>query len=220
MPINSSLVAFEWTIIAEDSVSPSAGPVLQKMLSLLPRHDTKVSYQLEQEVFHFLVENEIIYGCTTSGHYENRIVFGFLIQIKDAFKMAFAGRAEECLRHADLTPENCHTFSSTLASSRKAFNENTQEDKVSQIKEQLNTTREVILQNLDSIIERGDRIDTLCDRTELLRDTAQAFHTNARALNRTILMHRIKVIVGVTIVLAILALIITLAVCGIDFKKC
>ncbi|CAJ1990120.1 vesicle-associated membrane protein [Leishmania donovani] len=220
MPISSSLVAFERVIIAEESVSPSLAPALQKMLGLLPRHDAKVSYQLEQDVFHFFIENDIVYACTTSGHYENRIVFGFLLHIKDAFKTSFAGRADRYPHHADLTPEKCHGFSSTLASSRKTFNESPQEDKVCRIKEQLNATREVMLQNLDSIIERGDRIDTLCDRAELLRDEAQCFHSNARSLKHAVLMHKINIIIGVVIFLAILALIITFSVCGIDFKKC
>ncbi|KAK7198619.1 vesicle-associated membrane protein [Novymonas esmeraldas] len=220
MPINSSLVAFERAIVAEESVSQSVKPALQKMLSLLPRHDAKVSYQFEQDVFHFLVENEIVYACTTSGHYENRIVFGFLIHVKDAFKTAFAGGADRYPRHADLTLAHCHSFSSTLASSRKVFNENPQSDKIGRIKDQINTTREVMLQNLDSIIERGDRIDTLCDRTELLRDEAQGFQSNARSLKHAILMHNIKIAIGVVIFLAVLALIIAFAVCGIDFKKC
>lgn len=220
MPINSSFVAFERNIISEDNVSQSVRPALQKMLQLLPRHDAKVSYQYEQEVFHFLIENEIVYACTTSGQYENRIVFGFLIQVKDAFKTAFTGSADRYPRHADLTSVKCHPFSSTLASSRKVFNENPQADKFGRIKDQLNTTREVMLQNLDSILERGERIDSLCDRTELLQEEAQGFHSNARSLKRAILIHNIKIIIGVVIFLGVLALIIAFCVCGIDFKKC
>ncbi|KAG5501127.1 hypothetical protein GH5_04723 [Leishmania sp. Ghana 2012 LV757] len=220
MPINSSLVAFERVIIAEESISASAGPALQKMLSLLPRHNAKVSYQLEQDVFHFLVENEVVYACTTSGQYENHIVFGFLMQIKDAFKTTFAGRGDCYPRHTELTPENCHSFSSALASTRKVFNENPQENKIDRIEDQLKMTREIMLQNLDSIIDRGDRIDTLCDRTELLRDEAQTFHSSALSLKSTIFMHRVKIIISFVVVLVVLALIIAFSVCGIDFKKC
>ncbi|CBZ28344.1 vesicle-associated membrane protein (vamp),putative [Leishmania mexicana MHOM/GT/2001/U1103] len=220
MSINSSLVAFERVILAEENVSPTVAPALQKMLGLLPRHGAKVSYQLEQDVFHFFIENDIVYACTTSGHYENRIVFGFLLHIKNAFKTSFAGGADRNPHHAGLTPENCHDFSSTLASSRKTFNESPQEDMVCRIKEQLNATREVMLQNLDGIIERGDRIDTLCDRTELLCDEAHGFHSNARSLKHAVLMHKIHIIIGIVIFIAILALITALGICGIDFKKC
>ncbi|GET89892.1 vesicle-associated membrane protein, putative [Leishmania tarentolae] len=220
MPINCSLVVFERVIIAEESVSPSVRVALQKMLGLLPCHDAKVSYQLERDVFHFFIESDIIFACTTSGHYENRIVFGFLLHIKDAFKRSFAGRADCYPRHTDLTPENCQDFSSTLASSRKTFNEGREEDKVERIKEQLNTTREVMLRNLDSIIERGDHIDTLCDRTELLRDEAQGFHSNARSLNHTVLLQKLSIVIGLAISLAVLALIIAFAICGINFQKC
>ncbi|KAG5475472.1 hypothetical protein LSCM1_03592 [Leishmania martiniquensis] len=220
MPINSSLVASHGVIIAEESVSASVGTALQKMLSLLPRHNAKVSYQLEQDVFHFLVENEIVYACITSGHYQNHIVFGFLIQIKDAFKTTFAGRADSYPHHTELTPETCRSFASTLASSRKAFNESPQGHKIDRIKDQLNMTREIMLQNLDSIIERGDRIDTLCDRTELLRDEAQTFQSNARTLKRTVFRNKVNIIIGITVLLVVLALIIAFVVCGVDFKKC
>ncbi|KPI89895.1 putative R-SNARE protein [Leptomonas seymouri] len=220
MPINSSFVAFERNIVSEDNVSQSMRSALQKMLYLLPRHDSKVSYQYEQQVFHFLVENEIVYACSTSGQYENRVVFGFLIQVKDTFKVTFAGSADRYPRHSDLTQAKCQPFSSTLASSRKVFNEDPHTDKIDRIKDQLNTAREVMLQNLDSILERGERIDNLCDRTELLQEEAQGFHSNARSLKRAILIHNIKIIIGVVIFLGILALIIAFAACGIDFKKC
>ncbi|KPA84202.1 putative vesicle-associated membrane protein (vamp) [Leptomonas pyrrhocoris] len=220
MPINSSFVAFERNIISEDNVSQSMRPALQKTLHLLPRHDSKVSYQYEQEVFHFLVENEIVYACTTSGPYENRVVFGFLIQVKDAFKTAFTGSVDRYPRRSELTSTRCQSFSLALASSRKVFNENPQVDKIGRIKDQLNTTREVMLQNLDSILERGERIDNLCDRTELLQEEAQGFHSNASTLKRAILMHNIKIIIGVVIFLGVLALVIAFCVCGIDFKKC
>ncbi|KAG5504501.1 hypothetical protein JKF63_04953 [Porcisia hertigi] len=220
MPIDGSLVAYRQVIVAEEGISPSARLALHKMLRLLPCNDGRVSYQVEQGMYHFLVENEIVYVCITSGPYENRIVFGFLIQIKDAFKTDFVTRAGNSSFHADLTPKNCQAFSPTLASSRNVFNSNPHADRIGQIKDQLNTTREVILQNLDSIIDRGDHIDTLCDRTDLLRDEAQGFHSNTHSLKRAVLFRNIKIIVGVVISLAILVIITAFSICGIYLKKC
>lgn len=220
MTITSSFVAFENEILSDDNVSTTQRAILHKMLGMLPRHDTKVSYQYEQEVFHFLVENEIVYGCISVGSYEIRVVFGFLIQIKDSFKIKFAGSTDRYPKQENLNAPTCRTFSATLGSSRRLFNENPQVDKIDRIKEQLNTTRDIMLQNLDSIIERGDCIDNLCDRTDLLREEAQGFHSNARGLRRAILMHNIKIIIGVVVLVAIIALLIAFTVCGIDFKKC
>lgn len=220
MAILGSFVAFRRAIVADDRMSQQMKDVVAKMLERLPRHDTKVSYQYELQVYHFLVENEIVYGCVTPPEYENRLVYGFLNQVKDLFKTQFAGSSDRYPRPDEVTYTNCGKFRSTLASSTRTFNEDPQADKIGKIKEQLTSTKQVMLENLDSILERGDRIDGLCDRTELLREEAQGFSSNARSLKRAQIKHNIMLGIGVVVILAVLALVIAFMACGIDFKKC
>ncbi|ESL08988.1 vesicle-associated membrane protein (VAMP) [Trypanosoma rangeli SC58] len=220
MVIISSFVAFQRVVLAEDHVTSRMRPVIDAMLERLPRHDAKVSYQYEADVYHFLVENEVVYCCISGNEYQNRTVFGFLMQVRDLFKTHFAGSASRYPRSSELTPAVCGKFCTTLATLTRTFNVNPQADKIGKINEQLDSTKEVMLENLDRLIDRGDRIESLCDKTEQLRDEAQGFHSNARALKRIILLRNIKLAIALILVLGLVGIIIAFMVCGVDFKKC
>ncbi|ORC83414.1 vesicle-associated membrane protein (VAMP) [Trypanosoma theileri] len=220
MTITSSFVAFQRVIVAEDRVAPQMKPVIDKMLERLPRHDTKVSYQYESHVYHFLVENEIVYCCISGSDYKSRTVFGFLMQIRDSFKSQFAGSANRYPRSSDITPAVCSKFCTTLATSTRTFNENPQADKIGKINDQIDNTKQIMLENLDRLIDRGERIENLCDKTEQLRDEAQFFHSSARELKRKMLIRNIKLAIAILLVLGLVGLVIAFMICGIDFKKC
>ncbi|EPY32244.1 vesicle-associated membrane protein 7 [Strigomonas culicis] len=134
--------------------------------------------------------------------------------------MKFGGGADRYPRPSDLNPSNCNNFSVILGATAKTFNEDPQADKFGKIKEELTNTRQVMLENLDTVVVRGDNINNLCDRTELLREEAQGFHSNSRSLKRTLMWHHIKIVIGVILALAAIGLIIAFMVCGINFKKC
>ncbi|EAN94472.1 Vesicle-associated membrane protein 7 [Trypanosoma cruzi] len=220
MAIISSFVAFQRVAVAEDHVTPPMRPVIDKMLERLPRHDTKVSYQYEANVYHFLVENEVVYCCVSGNQYQNRTVFGFLVQVRDSFKSQFAGSVSRYPRSSEITPAVCGKFCATLSTLTRTFNENPQTDKIGKINEQLDNTKQIMLENLDRLIDRGERIENLCDKTGQLRDEAQGFHSNARALKRKMLLRNIKLAIALICVLGLVGLIVAFMICGVDFKKC
>ncbi|RNE94880.1 putative vesicle-associated membrane protein, partial [Trypanosoma conorhini] len=207
MAIISSFVSFQRILVAEDHVTSPMRPVVNVMLERLPSYDTKVSYQYEANVYHFLIENEIVYCCVSGNQYQNRTVFGFLMQVRDSFKSQFAGNVSRYPRSSEMTPAVCGKFRTTLADLTRTFNENPQADKIGKINEQLDSTKQVMLENLDRLIDRGERIESLCDKTEQLRDEAQGFHSNTRALKRKMLIRNIKLAIALILVLGLVGLI-------------
>jgi vesicle-associated membrane protein 7 len=220
MPIVASSVSFQKVIVAEDRLSPQSRPVVMKMLDRLPRHDTRVSYQFESFFYHFLVENEIVYLCVTDSTYQGRTVFGFLGDVRDKFKSQFAGSDKKYPAKTELTPKNCSKFNNVLSAEAKTYNENPEADKIGRIKEQIDSVKQVMLENLDNVIERGDRIENLCDKTEQLKEEAIGFHTNARTLKRRMIMRNVKICIAIIGLIGILALVISFIACGINFSKC
>ena len=220
MPIIASCVSYQKVVVAEDRLTPQSRPVVMKMLERLPRHDTRVSYQFEASFYHFMVENEIVYLCITDSTYQGRTVFGFLGDVRDKFKNQFAGSDKKYPAKTDLTPKNCNRFNSVLFAEAKTYNENPEADKIGRIKEQIDSVKQVMLENLDNVIERGDRIDNLCDKTEQLKEEAIGFHSNARTLKRRMIMRNVKICIAIIGLLGILALVISFIACGINFSKC
>ena len=92
--------------------------------------------------------------------------------------------------------------------------------KIGRIKEQIDGVKQVMLENIDTVLERGERIDHLCGRTEALAEEAEGFHKNSRSLKRKMQLRNIKVAIGIFLALCLLALVISMIACGINFKKC
>jgi vesicle-associated membrane protein 7 len=220
MPIVASCVCYQKLVVADDKLTPALRTVVVKMLERIPRHDTRVSYQYENNAYHFQVENEILYLCISDKTYQSRTVYGFLSDVKDKFKEQFGGTASRYPQPTEITPKNCGKFTSTLASNTKLYNENPEADKIGRIKDQIDSVKQVMLENLDNLLERGERIDTICDKTEMLKEEAVGFHNNARTLKKKMWMKNVKIAIAGLLVLLLLALVISFIACGIDFHKC
>lgn len=57
-------------------------------------------------------------------------------------------------------------------------------DKIQQIRTELDETRVIILKSIDDLLERGEKISTLVEKTEALNQGAITFKTRAKQMNR------------------------------------
>ena len=57
-------------------------------------------------------------------------------------------------------------------------------DPLKQAQTDLNNVKDIMVQNIDSILQRGERLDLLVDKTDTLAGQAYAFRRGARAVRR------------------------------------
>ena len=219
MPINTAIVAANSVILCQDKpLSPIMKQSIQKMIENLPKHDSKVSYQVGNDTYHCLVENTIVYLCVSDVSCEARTAYGMLVDTKEEFKKQFGGGGYP--KPADLTSSRCNKFGATLVSKVRYFNENPHGDKIGKLKTQIEDVKQVMLTNIDEVMERGARIDGLVDKSSNLLDQAEEFQDNATTLHRVMICRRIKIIAAVLLVLALIGLVIALIACKPNFSKC
>lgn len=84
--------------------------------------------------------------------------------------------------------------------------------KMEQVQGQVNEVKVILKDNIDKVLERGDRLDDLMDKTEGLQATADTFQRTSTRVARKYWWKNIKmmIIIGV-IVLIVLILIILFA---------
>jgi vesicle-associated membrane protein 7 len=220
MPILMALVGYQKTILVHDRLSPQARPAAAKIVENLGRHDHKVSYQHQGTTYHCLTENQIHYIAITDPETPARTAYGFLEDMKTKFKSTFAGSSANYPKGAELNPTACAKFSPQIAASIRMFNENPDSDKIGKVKAQIEGVRQVMLQNIDDILERGEKIDNLVCATDELQQTANTFEDRSRTLKREMIIRNLKILAAIIIALLILSLIISWIACGIDYKKC
>jgi hypothetical protein len=96
-------------------------------------------------------------------------------------------------------------------------------DKIAEIKDKLVDVKAVMLENIDKVLERGNKIDSLVDSSTELLQQAEVFETQSRDLKYAMYKKRCIIIMVVLCVLVIVAFIIAILVCrkdGVNFDGC
>jgi len=89
-------------------------------------------------------------------------------------------------------------------------------DKVKQVQAQVEEVKGIMHQNIEKVIERGDKIENLQEKTDELQNSAQQFKKSTTKLKRQMWWKNMKLnLIIAFIVIAILLILILGAVCGV-----
>ncbi|XP_069022269.1 vesicle-associated membrane protein 8-like [Embiotoca jacksoni] len=88
-------------------------------------------------------------------------------------------------------------------------------DKVQTLKDQVDGVKDIMTQNVDRILARGERLDDLMGKSEDLQAGAQHFKQTSQKVARTYWWKNVKMIVLIVVVVLIIVLIIVLLATGV-----
>eukprot|EP00759_Apiculatamorpha_spiralis_P036677 PhF_6_TR3691/c0_g1_i1/m.5249/K08515/VAMP7; vesicle-associated membrane protein 7 len=206
-------------ILCESGLAGPHRTIVTKVLEKIPRHDNRMSYTYESNVIHYSVENEIVYLCMADKDVQSRIAFAFLEEVQRRFKEKFAGSERKYPATNDLSKETCQKFNVILTEQLKYFND-PNSDKVTRVRRQIADVQQVMLENIDAVLARGDQIDNLVDKTNELNTQAEGFRTQSRTLRRKMQWKNVKLVLAILLALGVLGIIIGMIACHPDFKGC
>ena len=94
-------------------------------------------------------------------------------------------------------------------------------DHIGRVQGQIEEVKEVMVQNIEKVLERGERIELLVDKSEQLQQTSFKFESTSRQLQRTMYWRKIKrrALIGLGVGVA-LFIILCSACGGLDFHRC
>lgn len=91
------------------------------------------------------------------------------------------------------------------------------ENKILEIQDEIDQTKNIVHRNIDLVIERGDKLDELQDKSDNLHIQSQLFRKSAKKLKCKMLMKNIKMIILLLFVILLIILFIIISTCGFDF---
>jgi len=97
---------------------------------------------------------------------------------------------------------------------------NTSDEKLIKINNKLEDVKSTVIQTIDNIMERGEKLEVLVDKTEHLDTEAFRFHKNARKLRNQMVCKKIKTYICITFSVAAFFWLLTSFICGFDYKNC
>jgi len=217
MAIIYTLVARGTCVLAEfTSTSGNFTTVTRRILEKIPGQDAKMSYVYDRHIFHYIVEDGITYLCMADEEFGRRIPFAFLEDIKNRFKATYGDRGKTAIAYGMNTD-----FSRVLQNQMDYYSNNPGADRITRVRGEIDEVKSVMVTSIEKVLERGERIELLVDKTESLNQSAFKFKKGSTQLKRAMWWKNIKImiILGIVIV-AVIYFIVAMACGGLAFQKC
>jgi vesicle-associated membrane protein 7 len=185
--------------------------VTRTVLTRLGTKDTQASYAYDGSVFNVLIDDGIVYMCLTDEGDKRRYAFAFLDDVKTKFRGDYGERVHSAIAFSMNTE-----FQKYLQDRMEFFNEG-KADAVGRVKDRLESVKTVMVQNIDKVLDRGEKIELLVDQSDALQRTAHRFKRDARTLERHMWWKNIKMWMFIILLVLVVAYIIIGTTCGWAF---
>lgn len=217
MPILYSVVSRGVTVLAKyASCAGNFAEVTEQILSKISPEAPKLTYSHGSYLFHYNLDDGIIYLCITDDEFERSRAFLFLSEIKRRFQSTYGTRVQTALPYAMNSD-----FSRILATQMKHYSESKEVDSVARVQGELDELKDIMVKNIDSVANRGERLELLVDKTENLGASSVMFRKTSRNLARSMLLKNIKITIIIVVVIIIILYFIVSAACGgLNWKNC
>lgn len=215
MTILYALVARGKTVLAEYTFTSGNFPTITRvLLAKIPDQDGKMSYVYDQHVFHYVVEDKIIYLCMCDDMSKRRIPFAFLDDIKQRFRATYGDKV-----HTAIAFSMNEDFGRTLQKQIDFYN-GPSADTFAQVNNKLDDVKNVMVQNIEMVLERGEKLELLVDKTDKLQNQAFKFEKSSKKLKNAMFWKRVKLYALFFFIIILIIWIITAVACDIDYSKC
>ncbi|KAL0897144.1 hypothetical protein Bca101_081105 [Brassica carinata] len=216
--------------------------VAAQCLQKLPSSNNKFTYNCDGHTFNYLVENGLsespflipahvyvdrilnedqLYAvlhlalalayCVVAVEAVGRqIPMAFLERIKEDFSKRYGGGKATTAKPNSLNKE----FGSKLKEHMQYCVDHPEEiNKLAKVKAQVTEVKGVMMENIEKVLDRGEKIELLVDKTEDLRSHAQDFRTQGTKIRRKMWWENMKIKLIVAGIIIALILIIIISVC-------
>ena len=160
-----ALVARGTCVLAEfTTTSGNFTTVTRRILEKIPREDAKMSYVYDSHVFHYVVAHGITYMCMADTDFGRGVPFAFLDDITRRWSTTYGERGQTALAYG-----MNEDFSRVLHRQMDFFSRNLGEaDRVHRVQGEIDEVRTVMVENIERVLQRGEKIELLVDKTENL----------------------------------------------------
>ena len=187
-----------------ESICPS---VLHNIMS--KNLGDKVSFDSGKYVYHTYVSHNLVYLCVTESFFDKNIAFNCLFELEQ--KLHSMGLVEVAQTAG---PYALRSFSETMLLVLAQYSSN---DVLGRMESQVEEVAGVMRQNIDKVVQRGENLDNLTERSDLLAHASTDFRQNAIKLRRKLCFKSAKmwlllivlivslIVIGVVVVISVLA---------------
>ncbi|KAG9234063.1 synaptobrevin-domain-containing protein [Amylocarpus encephaloides] len=234
-PLLYSCIAHNNTILCEHTASAAsqtsslASLVLPKITHASAQ---KLTYTHNNNFIHYIADAPSEYSPSSSSaggltylviadsSLGRRIPFGFLVEIKKRLHEKFPPESTD---FASLPNYGAGSFNTELKGLMVEYGTTKagKDDAIKNVQGEIENVRGIMSQNIESLLERGERIDLLVDKTDRLGGSSHDFRVRSRTLRRQMWYKNIRLMALLVVVIIFLLYIFIGMGCGLPgWSKC
>ncbi|XP_042418287.1 vesicle-associated membrane protein 711-like [Zingiber officinale] len=218
MAILYALVARGSVVLAEFSAAAvNAGAVARQILERIPdSQDTHASYSQDRYVFHVKRTDGLTVLCVADDTAGRRIPFAFLEDIHGRFVKAYG-----CACHTAPAYAMNDEFSRILSQQIDYYSNDPNADRMNRIKGEMSQVHNVMIENIDKVLGRGERLELLVDKTANMQGNTIRFRKQARRFRNTAWWRNIKLTIALILLIVIIIYVVLAFFChGLTLPAC
>ncbi|CAA2946929.1 vesicle-associated membrane 722 [Olea europaea subsp. europaea] len=205
-----SFVARGTVILAEyTEFTGNFTSIASQCLQKLPATNNRFTYNCDGHTFNYLVEDGFTYCVVAVESSGRQIPMAFLERIKEDFTKKYSGG-----KAATAVANSLNKEPKLKEQMQYCVDHPEEISKLSKVKAQVSEVKGVMMENIEKVLDRGEKIELLVDKTENLRSQAQDFRTQGTQMRRKMWLQNMKIKLIVLGIIIALILIIVLSACG------
>jgi vesicle-associated membrane protein 7 len=214
-----TLISSETSATPLGEVALASGNFHMMALKILEKikHDTNSSKSFSYEkdyIFHFHNKSGLVILCMTSSSFSNRQAYQFMFDLRDKL---FENYGEQLTQAIGFAIKK-HMIEEVK---QMMIDYSSNEDKIAVVNRNINEVKDIMVQNIEKIIARGEKIEILVSKSEELEVNARVFKKKANSVKLHFCCKNIKItLIVIFILITIIGLVVVLSCGGFDFEKC
>mmetsp|Transcript_42488 Transcript_42488/g.76193 ORF Transcript_42488/g.76193 Transcript_42488/m.76193 type:complete len:150 (-) Transcript_42488:280-729(-) len=144
-----------------------------------------------------------------------RLPFGFLDDVKQRFFSEYGSSTSTAIAY-----EYNSDFSGQLAQRMDFWSNDPQADAIGRCKTDINEVKGIMVQNIEKVLDRGEKIELLVTRTDALQEESFAFRREARVVRRTFWWKNVRLGAFIGALILLLLYIGLATLCGPFIAHC
>lgn len=203
-------------VMAEFSKARGNFPqITQNILPKLPRGG-KFSYAYNSTfTYHYMTKQDIVYLCLADSAFSKRMSFLFLEDISNKFMERYS-RTYKTLIAFGANAEFSHVISDRM----NYYNTDPSADKVEALKASIDEVKNIMVDNIDKVLARGEKVELLVKKTEVMSQSAISMHQRAKQVRRKMWCRNVKMYAMLAAAVVVGLIVLAMVFCSPDFSRC
>ncbi|XP_052185037.1 vesicle-associated membrane protein 727 [Diospyros lotus] len=226
-----SFVAKGTVVLAEHTpYTGNFSTIAVQCLQKLPSNSSKYTYSCDGHTFNFLIDSGFVFLVVADESVGRSVPFVFLERVKDDFKQRYGGSIRDDGPHPLADDEDDDAFFldrfNIAYNLDREFGPRLKEhmqycvnhpdeiSKLSKLKAQITEVKGIMMDNIEKVLDRGEKIELLVDKTENLQFQADSFQRQGRQLRRKMWLQNLQMKLMLGGAIFAIIIICWLVICG------